>query len=67
MPNHCENDLDINGSKEEIARFRAHAREELNPLSTEKFIPYPKEFNELWKKDKSIPEQVLNRLRGWTV
>lgn len=57
MPNHCENDLYVSGSEEDLKAFIEFAQgprgstaslQEVLPLSAHKFVPVPDEF---WQND----------------
>jgi len=67
MPNWCENDLRITGSKKELKRFKAFAKgtEEDELLSCEKFIPYPDKFkkqDELANKNGKLRQDLIDKL-----
>ena len=57
MPNHCECDLEIDGTPEEVAAFMEAVKEGDQPFSCDKIIPYPEPYRsmdakrEQWKKD----------------
>ena len=46
MPNWCENDLTVSGSKEAVEEFLKFAAGEI-PFDFNRFIPYPEEFRRL--------------------
>jgi len=50
MPNWVECDLNINGNKKDIARFKKFAKGKTEVIDTNKFIPYPKKFREADEK-----------------
>lgn len=52
MPNHVENDLYIYGKANVLKEFMEFAKENEDVLSSNKFIPYPKEFKIL--DDKAL-------------
>ena len=41
MPNHCENNLVVTGSKADLDAFKDAARKDDHPLEIENFIPMP--------------------------
>ena len=45
MPNWCDNELVIEGEKEEIERFKEKAKDEEGILSFSKFLPIPEKVN----------------------
>lgn len=51
MPNHCDNDLRINGSKEDIAAFfkavGTKDKDGLIVIDANKIIPYPQKYTDL--------------------
>jgi hypothetical protein len=52
MPNHCEQDLVITGTTDQLKAFQEFAKEDNNLLSENKFIPYPEKFRLLDDKAK---------------
>jgi len=64
MPNWCENELYVEGSKEELEKFVEQAKGE-KVLDFNKFIPYPQKFAEADKKarkwEKKNPKSWENR------
>lgn len=46
MPNWCEHDLTVEGKTEEVERFQKFAKSKDSILDQNKFIPYPKEFED---------------------
>ena len=67
MPNHVDNELRVTGSIKDIAKFKAFAKEGDCLLSANKFIPYPKEFDEQDKKAKEQDEKrnrLIEELKG---
>jgi len=65
MPNHCENDLRVEGDKEELSRFKEFAKEGKELLSADKFIPYPEEFkkqDELARKTEKLRNELCASL-----
>jgi hypothetical protein len=65
MPNWCENELYIRGTKEDLDRFKTAAAGENGCLDMNSFIPYPIQFRnqdricDLWI-DEAIREAELN-------
>lgn len=53
MPNHCEQDLVITGSTDQLKAFQEFAKEDDMLLSANKFIPYPEKFRLLDKQAES--------------
>jgi hypothetical protein len=58
MPNHCENDLSIEGAPEDVAAFmQAVKGDDGEPFDCDKIIPYPEPFRSMdakrvqWRKD----------------
>jgi len=68
MANWCENTLVVVGKKDELEKFKEHAKGENGILDANKFIPYPRELDELYEKEVPIGQQVIERLKGsgWT-
>ena len=50
MPNWCENELYIKGSKDELKKFVEHAKGEKKIIDFNKFIQYPKRFAKMDEK-----------------
>jgi len=69
MPNHCECDLEIQGSRTELKRFMSFARsrykkgEETAVLDADKFIPYPKKYKDLDKKVERASKRFQKKLK----
>ena len=53
MPNWCENELKIEGSKQVIDLFVAMAKADKKPLSLNNFVPYPKCYENLALEKKT--------------
>jgi len=65
MPNWCDCELAIEGSEEELKKFKKFAKSKKELLDIQKFIPYPKKFKE---KDEfmsklSLMKSKLNDLK----
>jgi len=58
MPNWCNNELKILGTKKEIEKFLKFSKGDNGILDFNKFIPYPKDFKELDKKKKEWDEKA---------
>lgn len=64
MPNHCENDLRVNGSKQDIENFFATLKGDDDLiLDANKIIPYPKHFQEADQKASAWREN--NPDKSW--
>ena len=47
MPNHCENDLEVEGPRAEVERFLEYAKGENGVFDFNRFILYPERFSRL--------------------
>lgn len=65
MPNHCESDLKVNGSKKDIEAFFAAVKSDDKLIDANKILPYPKVYADadenaaVWRKsnpDKSFAD-----------
>ena len=71
MPNHCENDLRITGTKKDVERFLAFAKTDKNEFDYNQFLPYPKKFAALdeaykqWNKDNRDEKGALKPGLTW--
>jgi hypothetical protein len=63
MPNWCENDLYVTGSREDVAKFQEFAKLKTNNklISANSFIPYPEKFAIADEKCK-LNREILNAL-----
>lgn len=48
MPNWCTNQIEINGTRDDIEKLLSDAKAEKNPFSLEKLVPMPKEKEKNW-------------------
>lgn len=51
MPNHCENELKIEGSLKDLKEFMEFAKSTAKVIDENQFIPYPKKYADLDKKN----------------
>ena len=68
MPNWCNNVLEIKGEEEELNRFKEFAKDGERLLSNTKFIPYPKERQEMieeYNNNKTLQENWNNGDMYW--
>ena len=53
MPNWCENELEVRGTKKAVAKFVKYAKGENGIIDFNRFIPYPAKFAELDEKART--------------
>lgn len=61
MPNYCENDLYIDGTKDEVAKLLAHVATKERLFDFNNIIPYPEKF---YKIDEDLEKAGHKRLEN---